>query len=54
VTVRISHPRLLSKNYFPDEPQTEDNVLDATYEVRVTVKKGSREKTFKATLSYGF
>ena len=53
VSVEIGHPRLIAKRYFPNEPRTEENVLDATYRVLVIVKKGALKKTFKGILSYG-
>jgi hypothetical protein len=53
VSVEISHPRLIGKTYFPNVPRTEGNVLDASYKVLVTVKKGALKKSFKSVLSYG-
>ncbi|HYH10264.1 MAG TPA: hypothetical protein VEK11_24665 [Thermoanaerobaculia bacterium] len=53
ITVDITQPRLISKEYEEGMPKKEQNVLDAYYDVRVTVKKGSLRQTFKATLWYG-
>ena len=51
--VEISHPRLIKKTYFPDEPRNEDNVESESYKVRITVKRGARKKTFNGILSSG-
>jgi hypothetical protein len=53
VSVEIDKPHLLKKTYTPNEPKTEDRVLDAEYAVRVTVRKGAVRKIFWATLWYG-
>lgn len=53
VSVEINHPRLIKKTYGPDGARDENNVLDAEYQVLVTVKKGPLKKTFKGLLWYG-
>jgi hypothetical protein len=53
VTVRIDNPRLRGKAYEEGQPKTEDYVIDADYDVRVTITKGALKKTLQAQLWYG-
>ena len=53
ISVRVGQPRLLYKKYIPGEAETDDNILDAAYEVLVTVKKGGLERSFQGSLLYG-
>jgi hypothetical protein len=54
IRVVINNPRLVAKEYFEDEPKTEDNVSGGVYKVDVIVVKGKITKTFKnMVLLYG-
>ncbi len=53
VSVEISRPRLLGKITYDPDGTSEEDVLDASYRVLVTVKKGTLKKSFKGILWYG-
>ena len=53
VRVEISRPRLLGKITYDSDGSGEKEVLDASYKVLVTVKKGALKKSFKGILWYG-